>query len=110
MSALQHSPGTTEVAPGLWKPTCGCGWYSKGRYETKESVALAVAEQHATLKGCGKSRFTDQQAQQILIEAKMSRGLHGVARRREQRAYRCPACPGDTWHLTSQPQKETQRR
>lgn len=109
MSALQHSPGTTEVAPGLWKPTCGCGkvW---GRYETKESVALACAQQHAALKGCGKSRFTNEQAHQAVLDAKMSRGLHGVARRREQRAYRCPACPGDIWHLTSQPQKETQRR
>lgn len=104
MPTLQHAPSVEEV-PGLgFRPVCGCGWRSKmnvGVLPKKESVALEKARQHARDKGCGKQRFTEGEASQALFNAKIARGVKHNGRRREQRAYRCPDCQGNVWHLTS---------
>lgn len=103
MSAVRHSPGAEKLAEQAWRPVCGCGWRGK-ELPRKEAGALHIAEQHAKRKGCGKTRFTTQAAaEQAVLAAKVARGLRGNERRREQRAYLCPDCPGKVWHLTSRP-------
>ncbi|TFI30103.1 hypothetical protein E4P36_04965 [Streptomyces sp. 4R-3d] len=48
----------------------------------------------------GKRRYRDRVGAQLALAVIRRRG---TARRRETRAYRCPACRG--WHLTSQQQR-----
>lgn len=103
---LRHTPLATEISPGLWRASCGCGWVGK-QVDFKEAIALAVAEKHAKDKGCGKRRFfSSGAADEAVLDAKLARGLEGRHHRREERAYRCPVCPGEVFHLTSKPLKE----
>lgn len=50
---------------------------------------------------CGKTAWlTKQQADAIVVRAKIARYLHHNRKRREQRSYRCPTGSG-LWHITS---------
>lgn len=101
MTVLRHAPGAEKIADQVYRPVCGCGWRGK-ELPRKEAGAVAIAEQHARRKGCGKFRFpSEQAAKDALLRARIARGLRGNLRRREQRAYPCPDCPGNVWHLTS---------
>lgn len=106
MPVVRHSPGVEQVdwsGEVRWRPTCGCGHVFKGKsweLPRTEERALKQAEQHAAQKGCGKARFSEQEADAALIDAKIAHGLLHNARRQEQRKYLCPDCPGEVWHLT----------
>lgn len=101
-----HQPGAEKIDIGAWRPTCSCGWRGK-ELPRKEAGALHIAEHHAAQKGCGKVRFKNRaDAEDAVLQAKLSRGLHGNDKRREQRAYPCPECPGKVWHLTSRPARQ----
>jgi hypothetical protein len=114
MPVLRHSPGTEAVefyGKTLYRPVCGCGWRPKVKdwnLPPAQATAQKQAEQHAETKGCGKVRFASEaEAQQAVLDAKIARGVHGTARRQEERAYLCPDCPGGVWHLSSKPMRRS---
>ena len=99
---MRHEPDALMVAPGTWRPVCSCGWKTT-EWLPKKKSALKVATNHATRIGCGKRRFTREAAEAAVLKAKIARGLRNNPRRLEERAYPCPICSGEVWHLTSRP-------
>ncbi|MFE9412391.1 hypothetical protein ACFYN0_26885 [Streptomyces sp. NPDC006704] len=49
---------------------------------------------------CGKTVFSQEEAQTTLTDARIKRVLHGDQKRREARTYSCDKAPG-IWHVTS---------
>lgn len=66
--------------------------------------AISTRIRHRTCT-CGKRGWpTKHDADQIVVNAKILRSLHGNNRRQEQRSYRCPT-NASLWHVTSQEER-----
>lgn len=94
-----HLASVTEVGGNMFRGSCSCGFLTKRAYaKIQEAADAAVA--HSKAKGCGKHRFSEAEAKDALLQAKIAYAVAGNGRRREQRTYQCDFC--NAWHLTSQ--------
>jgi hypothetical protein len=100
---MKHEPSVRDgETPHVYRAQCSCGWYAR-RWTRDRSIAEEASRQHAADAGaCRKVQFTEKDARQAIVDARIMRELRGSTRRREDRVYLCPECA--SWHLTSQPE------
>lgn len=86
----------------------GCGRGSATHIDAMDAACRWFEDNPPARKsdGCtGTARYGSwDEAQLVLVDARISSSLKGSARRREQRSYYCRICDG--WHLTSKPNRD----
>lgn len=96
---MKHSI-TLETDDGRTRAVCVCGrWRSK---PSSRSAAVTAGRRHSkdSGNGCGKKKYGSyDEAQLIIVDAKIARSLYGDTGRAEQRSYYCSTC--EAWHTTS---------